>query len=86
MIEISNCRMDHGVYEPIIEPPCLHIWKPSGMFLVKIADTRDSQGCVNGRKIVGGNEGYWPHQTPEVEVCERCGLLRIAPPISEGAP
>ena len=57
---------------------CEHDWKPTGMFLMKHADVYAAAGIV-GRQIVGGTEGYYKHQTPPVDVCKKCGLLRINP-------
>lgn len=62
---------------------CGHTWKRTGMFLMKMANTHTYRGDVSGRKVVGGLEGYWEHQTPEVEWCSLCGLLRIPVPTAE---
>ncbi len=59
---------------------CDHSWKPTGMFLMKMADTHNAQGYTTGRQVVGGLNGYLDYRTPEVEWCERCGLLRIPVP------
>lgn len=66
--------------------PCEHVWKRTGMFLMKMGNVYGSYG-ICGRRVVGGLEGYADYQTPEVECCEACGLLRIpsAPKTSEGS-
>lgn len=58
--------------------PCDHDWRPTGMFLMKMADVH-SHGRTVGRRAVGGLEGYFGHQTPQVQACARCGLLRLPP-------
>lgn len=51
-----------------------HDWKPSGMYMMRYTEVHDGWGNFLGEKLTGGR---FYGGTPEVQICQRCGLLRI---------
>ena len=68
--------------EPMKRMECVdyeggHLWRASGYYLMRCMEVIGDLGSVTGTQMVGGPSRYGVESTPEVEVCVRCGLLRL---------
>ncbi len=70
--------------EPMRHPHCTdypeiesHLWRASGYYLMREVELQGDLGSSIGVAMTGGSKSRLEERTPEVEVCVRCGLLRL---------